>query len=65
VKRIEVFEKGDKRAVVGVNEFDNVTITYYEFKRLVELDGWAFAEYIVTQDQVAESGRETLEKLND
>lgn len=65
MKRVELFEKDDRQAAVGIDENDNVTVTYYEFKRLVELDGWRFSQYVITQDQAAESGREALEKLND
>jgi hypothetical protein len=51
VKRVEVFEKGDQQAVVGVDEHDNVTVTYYEFTRLVELDGWRFSHELQTEGE--------------
>lgn len=52
MRRVELFEKGDKQAVVGIDENDNVTVTYHEFKRLVELDGWRFNQYVITKDQL-------------
>lgn len=53
-ERVEVWERGDRREAVGIYS-DQVFVTYAEWKRLVEQDGWAFSHHLVNTVKTEES----------